>query len=96
MCAPPGSLKQDGVGTRRMKFSSKVPAYNQLLKLGREREDAILLDIGCCCKSDNTASLERALTVRSVGNDVRKAVADGFRVENVVATDIHPGEHQDL
>ena len=29
----------------------------------------------------------------SVGNDVRKAVADGFRVENVVATDIHPGKH---
>lgn len=43
--------------------------------------------------SQITASLERALTVRSVGNDVRKAVADGFRVENVVATDIHPGKH---
>ena len=29
-----------------------------------------------------------------VGNDVRKAVADGFPVENVVATDIHPGERR--
>ncbi|KAH9927499.1 uncharacterized protein BXZ73DRAFT_90753 [Epithele typhae] len=57
----------------RMKFNSKVAGYNQLLKLGRARPDAILLDIGCC-----------------FGNDVRKAVADGFRVENVVATDIHP------
>ena len=37
-------------GVWRMKFSSKVAAYNQLLQLGRDREDAILLDIGCCCK----------------------------------------------
>ncbi|RPD58406.1 hypothetical protein L227DRAFT_505101 [Lentinus tigrinus ALCF2SS1-6] len=57
----------------KMKLSPRIPAYNQLLKLGREREDAILLDIGCC-----------------FGNDVRKAVADGFPVHNVVATDIHP------
>ncbi|KAI0719150.1 hypothetical protein C8T65DRAFT_61873 [Cerioporus squamosus] len=57
----------------KMKLSPRFPAYNHLLKLGRERSDAILLDIGCC-----------------FGNDVRKAVADGFPVHNVVATDIHP------
>lgn len=26
-----------------------MPAYEQLLKLGREREGALFLDIGCCC-----------------------------------------------
>ncbi|TFK93026.1 hypothetical protein K466DRAFT_594724 [Polyporus arcularius HHB13444] len=57
----------------KMKLSPRIPAYNHLLKLGREREGAILLDIGCC-----------------FGNDVRKAVADSFPVQNVVATDIHP------
>ncbi|TBU34845.1 hypothetical protein BD311DRAFT_828054 [Dichomitus squalens] len=57
----------------KMKLSPRIPAYNGLLKLGREREGAILLDIGCC-----------------FGNDVRKAVSDGFPVDNCVATDIHP------
>ncbi|KAI1797518.1 hypothetical protein LXA43DRAFT_1088618 [Ganoderma leucocontextum] len=57
----------------RMKLSHRIPAYSALLKLGQEREGAILVDIGCC-----------------FGNDVRKAVSDGFPVENCVATDIHP------
>ncbi|KAH7928246.1 hypothetical protein BV22DRAFT_1005227 [Leucogyrophana mollusca] len=52
---------------------STQPAYQQALKLGREREGAILLDIGCC-----------------FGNDVRKAVADGFPVKNVLASDLVP------
>lgn len=29
---------------------SRLPAYKQLLKLGKEREGAIFLDVGCCCK----------------------------------------------
>jgi len=52
---------------------SRLPAYDQLLKLGKEREGAIFLDIGCC-----------------FGNDVRKAVADGFPVQNAIASDIEP------
>ncbi|KAJ6550312.1 hypothetical protein B0H19DRAFT_1298862 [Mycena capillaripes] len=31
---------------------SRFPAYQDVLKLGREREDAILLDLGCCCGTD--------------------------------------------
>ncbi|KAJ7020884.1 hypothetical protein C8F04DRAFT_1142489 [Mycena alexandri] len=31
---------------------STLPAYNEVLKLGREREGAILLDLGCCCGTD--------------------------------------------
>ncbi|KAI0771025.1 hypothetical protein BD413DRAFT_476724 [Trametes elegans] len=51
----------------------RLPAYQQLLTLGRERKDAIFLDIGCC-----------------FGNDIRKAVADGFPVEDCVGSDLHP------
>lgn len=28
---------------------SRLPAYKQVLKLGQERQGAILLDMGCCC-----------------------------------------------
>ncbi|KAJ6550317.1 hypothetical protein B0H19DRAFT_1265153 [Mycena capillaripes] len=31
---------------------STFPAYQDVLKLGREREHAILLDLGCCCGTD--------------------------------------------
>ncbi|KAA1474302.1 hypothetical protein DENSPDRAFT_323230 [Dentipellis sp. KUC8613] len=47
-------------------------AYQQLLKLGKERPDALLLDVGCC-----------------FGNDVRKAIFDGFPMENVVTSDLN-------
>ncbi|KAH9044354.1 hypothetical protein EDB85DRAFT_1908860 [Lactarius pseudohatsudake] len=53
---------------------SRLFPYQNLLKLGREREGAILLDIGCC-----------------FGTDVRKAIADGFPLRNVVASDLHQG-----
>ncbi|KAA1468044.1 hypothetical protein DENSPDRAFT_770644 [Dentipellis sp. KUC8613] len=57
----------------RLKIS-RLPAYKDLLKLGKERKGAIFLDIGCC-----------------FGNDVRKAVADGYPVENTVASDLYQG-----
>jgi len=31
---------------------SALPAYEEVLKLGRQREGAILLDLGCCCGTD--------------------------------------------
>ncbi|KAF7367620.1 hypothetical protein MSAN_00825500 [Mycena sanguinolenta] len=31
---------------------SDLPAYEEVFKLGRERDGAILLDIGCCCGAD--------------------------------------------
>jgi len=51
---------------------SGLPAYDHVLKLGRERKGAILLDIGCC-----------------FGNDLRRAIADGFPKENILGSDIH-------
>ncbi|KAJ4472960.1 hypothetical protein J3R30DRAFT_3659345 [Lentinula aciculospora] len=52
----------------------RLPAYDQVLKIGRERKGAIFIDLGCC-----------------FGNDVRKAVQDGFPAENTLATDLRRG-----
>ncbi|CDO69705.1 hypothetical protein BN946_scf184851.g93 [Trametes cinnabarina] len=57
----------------------RLPAYEQLLTLGKERKGAIFLDIGCC-----------------FGNDIRKAVYDGYPIENVVASDLHPALMQSI
>lgn len=35
--------------THRCKLA-RLPAYKHLLALGKERQDPIFLDIGCCCK----------------------------------------------
>ncbi|EKM58318.1 uncharacterized protein PHACADRAFT_117170 [Phanerochaete carnosa HHB-10118-sp] len=59
-------------GFARLKIS-RFPAYQHLLKLGKERLGALFLDLACC-----------------VGNDVRKAVADGFPVNQAIASDLHP------
>ncbi|TFK40029.1 hypothetical protein BDQ12DRAFT_602419, partial [Crucibulum laeve] len=45
--------------------------YDRLVQMPREREGAILLDIGCC-----------------FGTDIRKAVADGWPIENVIGSDL--------
>ncbi|KAG1841693.1 hypothetical protein DFJ58DRAFT_807911 [Suillus subalutaceus] len=37
-----------GFGFLRLNLSN-FPVYEQILQLGRERPDAVLLDIGCCC-----------------------------------------------
>ena len=34
-----------------------LPAYQSVLKLGRERPNAILLDIGACCESLTNISI---------------------------------------
>lgn len=34
---------------QRLKIS-RFPAYERILKLGRERPGALFLDIGCCCE----------------------------------------------
>ncbi|KZT63650.1 hypothetical protein DAEQUDRAFT_733588 [Daedalea quercina L-15889] len=62
---------------RRFSFTklkiSRLPAYPQLVAIGKNRPGAILLDLGTC-----------------FGNDLRKAVADGFPVRNTIGTDIEP------
>ncbi|KAH9912577.1 uncharacterized protein B0H18DRAFT_889733, partial [Fomitopsis serialis] len=52
---------------------ARLPAYTELLKLGQERQGAILLEIGCC-----------------FGNDIRKAIADGYPLQNCIVSDIEP------
>ena len=63
--------------------------------MGKER-DAILLDVGCCCESlTNVAEVTEQSThivLYIVGNDVRKAVADGYPAQNVITSDIEGGK----
>lgn len=35
---------------------ARLPAYPTLLNLGKERPNAILLDLGCCCESASHAA----------------------------------------
>ncbi|KAI0707592.1 hypothetical protein C8Q76DRAFT_799936 [Earliella scabrosa] len=62
---------------RRFTFTqltlARLPAYQRLLTLGKEREGAILLDVGCC-----------------FGNDLRKAIMDGYPKEGALAFDLRP------
>ena len=77
----------------RLKIS-KVPAYEDVLKLGREREGALLLDIGCCCTSLRHCVLcENPACQLSVGDDARKAALDGFPAKQIVASDLRRGEN---
>lgn len=55
----------------RRKMSDHA-AYGQVLKLGRERGGALLLEMGAC-----------------FGIEIRKAVADGFPVKQIIASDLN-------
>lgn len=71
---------------------TRSPGYKQALKLLSERIDPILLDIGCCCPYYLTISLLYFLTMYlPVGTDIRKAVIDGWPVNNVLASDLRQG-----
>ncbi|KAF8510350.1 hypothetical protein BU17DRAFT_55464 [Hysterangium stoloniferum] len=65
---------------RRMSFLTfklaGYPAYETVLKIGKERPNAVFLDLGCC-----------------FGNDARKAVADGYPIQNVLLSDLQPRFH---
>jgi len=66
--------------------------YEHILKLGRERPNAILLDIGCCCASKYCGSIFFGDNkIRLVGVDSRKAASDGFPAENIISSDINDG-----
>ncbi len=72
-----------------------LPGYDRLIKLGKERKNAVLLDIGCCCKSFRATSPVDGYIYQCliclVGNDVRMAAADGFPVKQIEATDLYGG-----
>jgi hypothetical protein len=65
-----------------------------VLKLGRARNNAILVDIGCCCKPIHSTHASRRLFKRSnsVGDCTRKIVADGFPITGVLGFDIEKGD----
>lgn len=44
-----GLLLTDAIPLPRLKIA-RLPGYPQFIKLGREREGAIFLDMGCCCE----------------------------------------------
>ncbi|EJD05462.1 uncharacterized protein FOMMEDRAFT_78949 [Fomitiporia mediterranea MF3/22] len=77
-------------GFTRLKIS-RLPAYPDLLELGNNRPDAIFLDFACCCMSDMCHCLSPLLFSIPVGNDARKAIADGYPMENVIASDLQAG-----
>jgi hypothetical protein len=75
---------------------ARLPAYKHLLELHKAQPGAVLLDIGCCCASFFFFFVQTPQTSAyfsiTVGNDIRKAVADGWPVENAIAADINGGE----
>ncbi|KAF8558297.1 hypothetical protein OG21DRAFT_1595447 [Imleria badia] len=60
----------------RLKIS-KMPAYKDVLKLGKEREGALLLDIGCCFGNDaRKAALDGFPAKQIVASDLRRELWD--------------------
>ncbi|KAH7907017.1 hypothetical protein BJ138DRAFT_551790 [Hygrophoropsis aurantiaca] len=56
---------------------SEVPGYSDMLKLGREREDAILLDVGCCFGTDARRIAFDGFPAKSiVGTDLKAGEPD--------------------
>jgi len=60
-------------GFLRFRILRSKPGYQQLLRLGSTRPNALFLDLGCC-----------------FGNDIRKAIQDGFPAQNIIASDLQP------
>lgn len=74
-----------------------LPAYDSVLRLGQERSNGILLDVGACRELLANMSVKvRVLTLRNapVGVDARKAATDGYPLRNIVTADLHQGDHQ--
>ena len=56
-----GPLMKSLVCRNRSRISSLL-AYEQLLRIGRDREDAIYLEMGCCCKYITTVTITAPLS----------------------------------
>lgn len=76
---------------RRRLNVSTVPNYQKVLQLGKGRRDALFLDLGCAC-----ACLVKVFLAYpdgfSVGTDIRKLIQDGYPAQNVIASDLRPGQ----
>ena len=73
---------------------SRLPFYKRIMQLAKERKDAILIDVGCCCAISYFffTSLKCSIFNHIVGHELRKIVADGWPAENVVGFELVKGE----
>ncbi|KAJ7907966.1 hypothetical protein B0H13DRAFT_2233363 [Mycena leptocephala] len=92
---------------RRFEFAktkiSVLPAYEQVLKLGREREGAILLDLGCCCGTDirkvardgfpmgNLLASDVVADYWNVGHELFRTTPETFPVVFLLGDALDPG-----
>lgn len=73
---------------RRLAFTklkiSRLPAYGQFLKLGKERPGAIFLDIGCCFGNDVRKVVADGFPIQGIiASDLKKEFWDmGYRLFN--------------
>jgi hypothetical protein len=76
---------------------TRRPTYPHVLELGKDRPDAIFLDIGCCrknqlvlgvCLDDLTDNFAPGCVV---GAEVRKVIHDGWPMSHAIATDLRAG-----
>ena len=70
---------------------SKQSIYEDIVRIGRERKDAVFLDIGCCCGYIPPRYHLSALTSSIVATDARKVAADGFPARNIIVSDLKKG-----
>lgn len=69
---------------------SRHSFYDEFLRIGKSQPGALYLEVACCCKF--TFAVVRTLSLCvSVGSDVRKAIADGYPIKNVIASDLYAG-----
>jgi len=85
----------------RLKIS-RLPAYERVLALGREREGALLLDIGCCFGNDARKAASDGFPVHNViasdlrqqfwdlGHELFKSTPDSFPATFVAGDALNP------
>jgi len=66
---------------RRFAFTklkiSRLPAYQSALKIGRERENAIFLDIGCCFGNDTRKIIADGFPIGgALASDIHRGICD--------------------
>ena len=74
----------------------RLSPYQDLLRTGKSRKDAIFLDLGSCGENRGNSSISKTESAQIlsmiVGNDARKLVADGYPLEQVVISDLRQGD----
>ncbi|KAE9386147.1 hypothetical protein BT96DRAFT_928414 [Gymnopus androsaceus JB14] len=80
-----------------------LPAYEQLLKLGKERKDAILIDLGCCFGTDirqavqdgypvqNTLSLDLHKSLWELGHELFRSTPQSFSMSFIEGDILNTG-----